>query len=414
MEKGIQSQYKIRFPEIEYTVEGYESLEVITKTKTTKGCSEVTHKLVVIRYNDNEAELWENLIMLRDSLDNNGMVTIHQIQNCSTNYLRKLVEAIFHQTNIKIQIYTTGQHGENTNRASNQGPRIRERETYAIIVDNKNQDYSQVLKEVKQKIGKSEHKECIRSIRTTKTGNLLITTEKNLEALQNIESTLKQSSLEVRTSTGRLSNDEDKTTIFIKGLEKSAEKQEIINALLEKAPTLKNEDISLGQVREVANCTLTASVKIPSKEADQLTQNRFLRVGLVRCILQKQIRMERCSTCWSYDHNTQNCDGPNRTSLCYRCGKTGHAVKECEEDEYCPLCHIPGHRAGTARCHTFKRSLSNRRREDSKKVQAQNSGKGKKVTELKLTSIGVEPHTTCSIVILQKATLTFSSDRNRI
>lgn len=89
----------------------------------------------------------------------------------------------------------------------------------------------------------------------------------------------------------------------------------------------------------------------------------------MRCRLEKRLRVPRCTKCWSYDHRTDNCTGPERRENCYRCGKESHSSNECTNEEACPLCEETGHRAGTSQCLAFKAALKRVRNAERRKKQ---------------------------------------------
>ncbi|KAK4880428.1 hypothetical protein RN001_008574 [Aquatica leii] len=67
---------------------------------------------------------------------------------------------------------------------------------------------------------------------------------------------------------------------------------------------------------------------------------------MVRCQLEKHVKMERCFKCWSYNHRARDCDGPDRSGRCYACGQ-----------EFCIVCNKNGHKAGSGKCIIFRKSL---------------------------------------------------------
>ncbi|CAH1107104.1 unnamed protein product [Psylliodes chrysocephalus] len=91
----------------------------------------------------------------------------------------------------------------------------------------------------------------------------------------------------------------------------------------------------------MANNQMAATVTIPT-------------VGLVRCRLEKRLRVPRCARCWFYEHRTDKCQATERKESCFRCGKDGHIAKECDNEEACPVCNETGHKHN--RRHSLGRS----------------------------------------------------------
>lgn len=61
----------------------------------------------------------------------------------------------------------------------------------------------------------------------------------------------------------------------------------------------------------------------------------------------------------------ETCEGVDRRKACYKCSKEGHVVKDCPNDEECPVCNKTGHKANSGRCREFKRALSIARKLDN-------------------------------------------------
>ncbi|KAK4887181.1 hypothetical protein RN001_003452 [Aquatica leii] len=78
---------------------------------------------------------------------------------------------------------------------------------------------------------------------------------------------------------------------------------------------------------------------------------------MVRCKLEKHVKMERCFKCWSYNHRARDCDGPDRSGRCYACRQEENSAKICKNEEFCIVCNKNGHKAGSGKCIVFRRSL---------------------------------------------------------
>lgn len=67
---------------------------------------------------------------------------------------------------------------------------------------------------------------------------------------------------------------------------------------------------------------------------EEVAETEWLAVDVgntiaVRCYLEKKLKVGRCSKCWDYGHNMQQCNGTDRTVLCYNCGESGHDRYTC-------------------------------------------------------------------------------------
>ncbi|CAH1107392.1 unnamed protein product [Psylliodes chrysocephalus] len=103
------------------------------------------------------------------------------------------------------------------------------------------------------------------------------------------------------------------------------------------------------------------------RSAKKLLTEEYLTIGVVRCTIEKRIRMSQCYRCWSYNHRINECNGPDRSKHCYKCGENDHMAKYCENLEKCPICNTIGHKAGTLKCKAFRTALTRARNEEKKK-----------------------------------------------
>jgi hypothetical protein len=148
-------------------------------------------------------------------------------------------------------------------------------------------------------------------------------------------------------------------------LDATTDKKEVVAILEEKLGAEKNWRVS--DLRPNRNNTQAATIVMRKQDADNILAEGSLRIGAVRCRVERRIATERCYRCWSFDHKTANCDGPDRTKACYRCGVEGHEARDCGNEEACPLCQKPGHKAGGRGCGVFRSALNKARRATNEK-----------------------------------------------
>jgi hypothetical protein len=148
-------------------------------------------------------------------------------------------------------------------------------------------------------------------------------------------------------------------------LDATTDKKEVVAILEEKLGAEKNWRVS--DLRPNSNNTQAATIVMRKQDSDNILAEGSLRIGAVRCRVERRIATERCYRCWSFDHKTANCDGPDRTKACYRCGVEGHKARDCGNEEACPLCQKPGHKAGGRGCGVFRSALNKARRATNEK-----------------------------------------------
>lgn len=126
-----------------------------------------------------------------------------------------------------------------------------------------------------------------------------------------------------------------------------------------------------GKLRPMANQTVATTLRADKKAAEALLLKGKIRVGLIHCRIEKRVSLNKCNKCWSYDHDTQACKGPDRRGRCLRCGVDGHMAKDCGNDEACPFCEKKGHRADSSKCPLFRKALNIARKREREKTAAE-------------------------------------------
>ncbi|CAH1103759.1 unnamed protein product [Psylliodes chrysocephalus] len=183
--------------------------------------------------------------------------------------------------------------------------------------------------------------------------------DKNEAAAQHIKEALKEGPSLLQCKQIGLSDTRE--VIHIKGMELNATKEEVKQAITTHVGKW-DENNTISELRPLSNNTKAATVAINKTDGEMLLKERHIRIGIVRCRIEKKLTIPRCYKCWSYDHDARLCNGPDRTRTCFKCGKEQHAARECNNEEYCPLCDTDDHRTGTNKCEAFKKALGRARR----------------------------------------------------
>ncbi|CAH0562950.1 unnamed protein product [Brassicogethes aeneus] len=175
-------------------------------------------KIIKATHDGTEEDIFEKCLDIKRETEEDENIAFHQIQYLDTGRLKKMLEAIFHGTNTVATIYTP------KNTPAERRPK--ERRTYAVVVENKGKSYEDTLKKVKAAlIEKSQ--EGIRNIRSTKDGNILITTDKDQSVIDNIKKTIQERNMLEEGKIIKLGKKENKEVIFIRGMDADTTKEEM-------------------------------------------------------------------------------------------------------------------------------------------------------------------------------------------
>ncbi|CAH1107111.1 unnamed protein product [Psylliodes chrysocephalus] len=354
MDKGIFRSYAEKYQELLELQGNYETMEVSTTIRTKNGQKITTQKVHKVETDGTEVDLWKTLQQIRDSTKEDQKVAIHEMEGVALVNLRKMAEVIFHGSDTQVKIY----HEGNINNIKKERPR------YGLLINSDNKSYKDILADVKNAVKGSGDMDKIRTIRSTKEGKLLITLDKDEQAMVNIKKALREKTeLKIR----QIGKDEMEV-IHIRGMDLVTTAEEMQEAITNRLGEWNAEN-RIGNIRPLANNTIAATVSVRKEDADILLRNKFIKIGLVRGRMEKSLKVERCTRCWSFDyHNRDTCDGPDRHDLCFKCGEKDHASSTCNNEAKCPVCPVEEnqHKFGTIKCAEFKRALNKARNKEKK------------------------------------------------
>ncbi|CAG9839231.1 unnamed protein product [Diabrotica balteata] len=293
-------------------------------------------------------ELWHALERVKEETQENDTVALHHVSYMPVANMRKMAEVIFRKTTrVSVSIYTTATK--------------RERPTYGFIVSKKDTTYSQLLTGVEEAVSNCEAKEAVLSLRSTRDGNLLITIDKDQDAA----SMIKKAIIKDSGVSAKLIGQERQAVIHVRGMTSNTNKEHLKVALTRELGKWE-PSYSIKQLRPMRNNTLAATVVLSAEAARRIIDRGNLKVGLVRCEVERRYSIRRCQRCWSYTHDVSKCDGPDRTGSCPKCGKKGHTFESCNEADWCAICEDP-HRIGSGKCKEFRSALQRARLADQTK-----------------------------------------------
>lgn len=254
------------------------------------------------------------------------------------------------QTQMTLKMVNNNGQGEAREKAD---PRKR---SSAIIIRTQGKGYSQVLKSIKETITAKDDKPTVNGITETKKGDVLIMMDNEDNAISLQEALVgKFTSENVVLKTGR------KRILHIKGIDAVSCKADIEQAIKYATFDIQG-NTEVTNIRPCYGNCQNATVRTNDEIADRLLHNGFVVIGFTRCKITERIEVERCNRCWAYDHSKKNCNGPDRTHMCLKCGQPGHKIMDCRGPTYCPLCNSQEHAVTSLRCPHHSKAVQEIRR----------------------------------------------------
>ncbi|KYB24568.1 hypothetical protein TcasGA2_TC031704 [Tribolium castaneum] len=363
--RSIQRLYRDRYPELKEMEGDFVTLEQVSRLRIKGETKTFQRKVIKINIGTDEKSVWDSLTRLRKETKDDERVAIHHV-NCMRNHnLRKMVACIFHEGKSKVYIYTT-QSREQKERGT-EDRTTRKRNTYALIIDSKKEEYRETVRKIKATISNERAKNAIREVRSTREGKVIIKLDKDEAALKSLKDKL-----------NGVTNDQDKKlfrirsvgeklemeTIHIRGIDAATDIEKLRSAIEEKVGRLDQNEIQLGQLRQNRGETQAATIRMVKKKAEEILKEKTIQVGMVRAQVERRVEVLRCFNCLGYNHKASECTKEKRNKSCYRCGGEDHMAKDCKSTvEFCVVCRSAGHRAGSGKCRLFKQALAAAKKE---------------------------------------------------
>lgn len=369
MQKSVQSLYAKRFPNIMEFDENFEVIEQILRRKSGQQKDNSVQKIIKIKGEHSDTEVWNYLKKIREETEGEQEVALHHLESMSINKFAKMTEVNFRGSGCKVTVYTTN---EKRKKEMENEQKPKQARSYALIVNNKEEEYNRTLKTIKEQLIHLPEKEAIKGIRKTRDGRILITLERDNNALDAIKRGVQKGTKENITESGEHTK---RSSVHIRGMEATTTKEEVHMAIMERLNMGDDNtnEIKVGDLRPNAYGTQAVTVNMKEEDAKKLLQDRGIRIGLVKCTAEEHVIIKRCFVCGSYDHIQEKCSVDRTKRMCFRCGKSGHIYKECNAEERCLSCKTMGHVAGSGKCPVFRRALIRMKRQGRQNSRQRNS-----------------------------------------
>ena len=234
-------------------------------------------------------------------------------------------------------------------------PEKRKRLQAVLIQPAEGKTYADILGDIRAKIKPEDTETDVRVIRTTRAGDVLLELGKQSKNAKAFGESLRDALGE----TGTVRNLSPRVTSELLDLDSITTIKDVEDALEENMGNVK---ISVTKPNQWGQAL--SIVELEEEAEMKLLKTARLRVGWVHSRVRRRTQVVRCYKCLGYGHQATGCTGPDRSNLCFKCGKGQHKAAVCKEEPKCVLCcdmqvelestkHVPG----TGVCKAFRQAL---------------------------------------------------------
>lgn len=219
--------------------------------------------------------------------------------------------------------------------------------------------YADIVGAIHANVKPSEMGIDVKSVRRTKSGGVLL--ELGKSTAEN-RATFSKSLTAVVGKSSSVTELTPTTQVEIRDCDCCTTVAEIEEAVIRTLPDYKGI-MKVKLTRPNSREQRLALVKVEEPAAEKILEVGRLIIGFVSCRVRRSVQIQRCFRCLDYGHYSTNCKGPDRSKLCYRCGKSDHKGAHCTAEPSCFLCapnnlRSAKHSAGSRICAAFKEALN--------------------------------------------------------
>ncbi|XP_050505292.1 uncharacterized protein LOC126883675 [Diabrotica virgifera virgifera] len=266
--------------------------------------------------------------------------TIRVVVNNEVNKeeVRKALEFVGRGENITWEIVIRGKEMD-------KGARHEQEE--ALLIKTGGKSYTDVLKEMNQKIDIGKVGVKVDRMKKTEGGDILV----KLKGKGATEKLRKE--MDMRMSGINMAIRKKETHFTITGLDPGVTEKILHNAI--KAYTgISKDEIDIKMLRTNRHGEQVATRVVRPTKAEELRKYDTIAIGWVACPIRERYTPTRCYKCLHYGHNTYECKRESRVACCYNCFNTGHTAAQCSSASYCLTCKEEGHRMDRMQCPAYR------------------------------------------------------------
>lgn len=230
-------------------------------------------------------------------------------------------------------------------------------ETMMIKLPEQGSNYADAVKLLKKNINAEEMGITVKSVKKTAQGDIQLKFSGNKENQETF-----RNSVATNTAGNGIVDILRKThTVFIKDLDETTEKEDIVVAICTKYGW-KVEEMTVEMSKKPNKSDIKfAFVKLPIEYAEKLIRDKKIKVGWT----EETDAPPRCFNCGSYGHTAEKCSNPNKLkNRCLNCSEEGHLAKSCKEPSKCYVCsENRAYKAQSMDCPEYRKAVLIWRRE---------------------------------------------------